>query len=384
MRKLTKLKTDIDISFNSNIIEYLDADYVYIPMKKNYKTLVRNEEVVYKGSILLEDNLNKIVSPISGKVIGMSTLNVDGKKENTIAIENNYKEEEKKYRKYKDTKYDKDMLISKLYEYYFKYIASTLETKRIVNLVISGIDDEPYILNNSFILKKYSKEILEMADILKTTFDIKNTSIVIKSNNSANIETYLSKIGSYPDISLTLVEDKYLLGKPFFLLEYLGLNEIDSFVIDVKTLYEIYNAIKFNKFTYETFITVAGPSLEKSMVLKVKVGTLLKDIIKNKIKIINKDSIYILNGLLTGSKCQIENTVVTKNTLGVIVIPNTELKEEKCINCGMCYKICPVRVNPKRVMDTGKVSNNCLDCGLCSYICPSHINLRKFLEGYHE
>ena len=178
MRKLTKLKTDIDISFNSNIIEYLDADYVYIPMKKNYKTLVRNEEVVYKGSILLEDNLNKIVSPISGKVIGMSTLNVDGKKENTIAIENNYKEEEKKYRKYKDTKYDKDMLISKLYEYYFKYIASTLETKRIVNLVISGIDDEPYILNNSFILKKYSKEILEMADILKTTFDIKNTSIV--------------------------------------------------------------------------------------------------------------------------------------------------------------------------------------------------------------
>ena len=385
MRKLTKLKTDIDIVYNGNIMEYLDADYLYIPMKKDYKTLVKNEEIVYKGGILLEDNLNKIVSPVSGKVIGMSSLNIDGKIGNTIVIENDFKEEEKKPRKYKDVKYDRDYIISKLYDHYFKYVASILETKKINNLIISGVDDEPYIQNNSYILKKYHREILEITDILASAFEIPNTNIIIKNNNTDNIETLLSKIGTYPDISLKLIEDKYLLGKPFFLLEYLGIKEIDSFVIDAKTIYEIYNALKYNKFTYETFITIAGPSLQKSAVVKVKIGTLFKDIINNKFKINNKgDNLFILNGLMTGTPCKIENTVVTKNTIGLIVIPKEEIKESKCINCGMCYIICPVRVNPRKVMDTGKISNNCINCGLCSYICPSHINLRKFLEGNHE
>ena len=385
MRNLTKLKTDLDVVYNGNIVDYLDVDYVYVPMKKNYKTLVKNNESVYKGEILLEDNLNKIVSPVSGKVMGMTTLNIDGNLGNAIVIENSFKEEEKKSRKYKDNKFDCDSIISKLYDFYFKYIASVLETKKINNLIISGFDDEPYIQNNAYVLKKYHKEILELADILATSFNIKRTSIVIKNNNAENVETFLARIGTYPNIFLELVEDRYLLGKPFFLLEYLNLKEIDSFVIDAKTMYEVYNALKYNKYTYETFITVAGPSLAKSMVLKVKIGTLFKDIIDNKIKIINKKpNLFILDGLMTGKPCQIEKTIVTKNTLGLIVVPNEEIKESKCINCGMCYKICPVKVNPKRVMDTGIKSSNCINCGLCSYICPCNINLRHFLEDNHE
>ena len=237
MRNLTKLKTDLDVVYSGNIVDYLDVDYVYIPMKKNYKTLVKNNEIVNKGEILLEDNLNKIVSPVSGKVIGMTTLNIDGKLGNAIAIENSFKEEEKKSRKNKDNRFDRDSIISKLYSFYFKYIASVLETTEINNLIISGFDDEPYIQNNAYVLKKYHKEILEMADILATSFNIKRTSIVIKNNNADNIETFLARIGTYPNIFLELVEDKYLLGKPFFLLEYLNLKELDSFVIDAKTMY---------------------------------------------------------------------------------------------------------------------------------------------------
>ena len=66
---------------------------------------------------------------------------------------------------------------------------------------------------------------------------------------------------------------------------------------------------------------------------------------------------------------------------GVIIIPKFNEEEKPCNLCGMCYKICPVKVNPKNVMDTGKKSKNCIDCGLCTYICPCKINLRKYLRG---
>ena len=180
------------------------------------------------------------------------------------------------------------------------------------------------------------------------------------------------------------MDDKYLLGNSFFLLEHLSLKELDTFVIDARDLLDIYYALKYNKAPLETFITISGPSLSRSSVIKVKIGTKIKDIIDNNYKLINKNNLYILNGLMTGHECDIDNTIVTRNTLGVVVIPKAECEEKKCINCGLCFKVCPVKVNPKKVMDARKISKNCIDCGLCSYMCPSHINLRRFLRGEYE
>lgn len=384
MRRLIKLKKDISIVFNTQITEFLNPDEIYLPIKKNYKLLVKNNEPVLKGQIVIENNLNKVISPISGVVIGTCKKNVNGLLTNCLVIQNDFKEKNKNYIRKKELKYDKDVIVSKLYEYYFKYIASVLESKKINNLVISGIEDEPYIANNVYVVNKYCKEILEMADILSSTFKIENTYIAMKSNDTRNVETYLNKIGTYPNISITLVDDKYLLGKSFFLLEYLNLKELDTLVIDARTFLDMYNAIEFNKYSYETFITISGPSVSRSQVIKVKIGSKVKDIINNSIKLKGKDHIYVLNGLMTGHECNIDETIITKNTLGVVIVPKEEFKERKCINCGLCFKVCPVKVNPKKVMDSHRISNNCLDCGLCTYICPSHINLRRFLRGEYE
>lgn len=384
MRKLVKLKKDLSIVFNTQITEFLNPDEIYLPIKKNYQLLVKPGEEILKGQIIIENNLNKVISPISGIIKGIEIKNVDGKQTNCLVVQNNFKEKNKNYIRKKESKFDKEIIVSKLYEYYFKYIASVLETKKINNLVISGIEDEPYITNNVYVINKYSKEILEMADILSSAFNIENTLIVMKSNDTKGVETYLAKMGTYPNLALTLVDDKYLLGKSYFLLEYLNLKDLDTLVIDARTFLDMYNALKYNKYVYETFITISGPSVSRSQVIKVKIGSKIKDIIDNSIKIKGKDNVYVLNGLMAGHECDINNTIVTKHTLGVVVVPKEEIKEEKCINCGLCFKVCPVKVNPKKVMDSHKISNNCFDCGLCSYICPSHINLRRFLRGEYE
>lgn len=379
MRKLIKLETDKNVIFNQNINEFISSDEIYIPIKSNYQLLVKIGEQVYKGQIILENNLNKVISPISGIVGNIDNKMVDGKLMRCLNIHNDYKERMKSLR-HKEIKYTKDTLISKLYENYFKYIANTLETKKINNLIINGLDDEPYILNNSYIVNKYAKELLFMTDLLASTFSIDHPLIAIKNNQTNTIDKYINRIGTYPKINLAFIEDKYLLGNPFFLLEYLSLKESDSLVIDVKTLLNIYNAIKYNELTCNTFITISGPGAVRSQVLKVKIGATLKDIIQNNIKVRKGSVKYILNGLMTGYECNIENTIVTNQTLGIIIIPDIDDEELPCNNCGLCYRICPVKINPKKAMDYHQPSKNCLDCGLCSYACPCHINLRKFLK----
>ncbi len=383
MRELIKLNKNYKYNLNHELVIHLDPDYVYIPIKKNYNLLVKSKDLVLKEQIIMENNLNKIISPISGIAKEIKMRNISGAEVPCLVIENDFKEKTKIVRK--KAKVDcAEALISKLYEYYFKYIASVLETHKINNLVINGIEDEPYIFNNPFILNNYCKEILEMADMIADYFNIHKTIVAIKASDTSNVNKCLSIIGTYPNIKLSLVDDKYLLGNSYFLRENLGLEELDTLVLSAKELLDMYNAIKYDRYITETFITISGPCLEESKVIKVKIGTLFKDIIDENVKITSPNVKYILNGLMTGSECDISDTIVSSSVKGLIVIPDEKCSEEDCNNCGLCYKICPVKVNPKKVMDTGKVSSNCLDCGLCTYMCPNHINLRKYLRGENE
>ena len=103
------------------------------------------------------------------------------------------------------------------------------------------------------------------------------------------------------------------------------------------------------------------------------------------IKIIYKEK-FISNNLLENliiAMIVMPNTNIIVYSV-LIIIPKEEQKSYPCNRCGLCYKVCPVRVNPKKVMDSKKVSKNCIDCGICSYICPCHINLRKYFWGEHE
>lgn len=386
MRNLIKLNKNTNMVFNSTISEYIDSEYIYVPIKRNYTILVKGNEVVYKGQVILEKTIDKIYSPVSGTILGTKKMNVNGIIQNTIVIQNDFKEKIKNNRKNNELKLNKENIISRLYEYHFNDLAKILETKKINNLVINGIDDEPYILNKEYIINSYMKEILDITDIIATIFDINNNIITIKSTNTKNVEHFLSRIGTYPNINLRLMEDKYLIGKDVFLLEQLNINKDDSLVIDVEELLRIYNAIKYNKYMYDTFVTIAGLAFNRSKVLKVREGTLLKDIIDNNLKY-SKDKeeyVYILNGLMTGLDCDINSTIVTSETLGLTVIPKINMKEYNCNDCGLCYRVCPVKVNPKKALDTHEKLNKCIDCGLCTYICPCHINLRKYLRGNYD
>ena len=378
MRKLIKLDRIYDIKFASKIFSFMDPDHIYVPIEDGYEIIKKQNSKVLKNEAILENKLKKIKSSISGKIIGTTNLICDEALKECIVIENNY-EENTKETKNKIKSVTTEDIISTLISLNFDDYLNIIRTRKISNIVVNGLEDEPYIENNPYILQFYANEILKMTDAFSDTFKIKNSYIAIKSNDTENINLFLSKIGTYTNINLSLIEDKYLLGTNFFLLENMGLSE-NSLVISAKDMLSIYNGLVYNDFKDNTFITIASPFLEKSYVVNVKIGTLLSDVFQ-KLNIDIKDALYIYNGLMTGYEIDYKKCVVTNNTKAVLIIPNEYEEAKKCNLCGMCYKICPVKVNPKNVMDTGKKSKNCIDCGLCTYICPCKINLRKYLRG---
>jgi electron transport complex protein RnfC len=82
-------------------------------------------------------------------------------------------------------------------------------------------------------------------------------------------------------------------------------------------------------------------------------------------------SIY-LNNFLRKNKCTNFDYLSLNDTVNTIfVLDDVNDVVTKCIKCGKCVDICPMKINP---LDK-KLDPSCVRCGLCNYICPANINL---------
>ncbi len=72
---------------------------------------------------------------------------------------------------------------------------------------------------------------------------------------------------------------------------------------------------------------------------------------------------------------------VTKNTSGILVLPESSYEEQPCIRCGGCASVCPAGLVPYQIefalmeedydLCEKLFASECIACGCCSYICPA-------------
>lgn len=381
MRKLLTLKKDYEIKLKSNIIQYKNPKYVYLPLKETEKIVSHPE--VKKG----ERISNYSISPISGKIMGIKyCTTVEHEMVKCLAILNDYKETFfKRSASIKNLeKVSLEKWVIDLKDHQENLIADKiLGVPNNAILILNGIEDEPYVANEIFINKEYTQEILETIDILREKIGASFTRIILKDNDRENIEKFESLIGTYTNMELNLIPDYYLIGQDEFLKKYLKIAK-DCVIFKPSEIKRMYDIIKRQRFITEHLFTISGNGISNPQMMEAKLGSSVKDIIDQYIKIKKGEEVeYIINGLMTGRKIEIENLIVTKELKSLLIMKKDTLPETECINCGKCVEVCPMSCNPRALLEKNnpKYRQNCIDCGLCSYICPSFINLRKYLKG---
>ena len=382
---MRNIKTEI---LDNKIHDYLNPEYVYIPIPEGYSISVKENANVLKEDVLLSNGEYNIYSPISGKVVGKTnSILLNNKKVTSLVIENDFKENLKKQKGV--VRYISDYKKKELIDLVNSYQATkvNLNTKA-VRLIINGIDKDPYEKTRSYLINSYSDKILETVDALIDVLDIKETIFAINNNDSDNVLNLSSHIGTYPNVKLKLMPDVYPIGfKAILLKNILSKKQINEGVIilSVEDIFNIYTVLKRKKPILEKIVTISGNALENSLVVRVKIGTSMQDLIKHTCKI--KDSKYyvIINGLISGMTLENLNSVITNDIRSIFLNSVDENKEVACINCGLCNLKCPVHLNPKYIREHSKADRSeCIKCGLCTYICPSKINFKPYLGGNNE
>ncbi len=326
--KLINIKKELNISLVKDFKEKLDPDYIYLPIEIP-------KQDVFKGEIIG----NHIIS-VSGHVI------------NKNIVENNFMEEIKPID-------DPVQIIKKLFPEF-----SFLMGKDII--YINCIDKDPYCYNRYYILKNNKELVIEALEKVLDKFKIKLAFLVLTSSQE-DIINDIKEFITYNNIKFKVMDDLYPIGFSDVLKLKLNVSGNMS-IIEVEDLLDVYSLIKKKIINTEKYITINGNNVPKPLVLKVKLYSRLSDYLKY--YHLENNSNIVLNNSLCG-KIVSKDIIITRNTDLFIINKTNKIIEEKCINCGLCYRVCPIGINPL------KKNNKCIKCGLCNYVCPSKINCLK-------
>ena len=365
MKRLASLKTS-NIKVSSFIEEYLFPQKIYLEISNKADLKIKSKKV-YKGQLLYIDNNTSYYSPVSGHIIGINN--------NYLEIENDFKEEDN-YKGIDDftTKTLKLSFKDKIHNANFDFN----KIDKYQNIIVSGIEDQPYIINNTLLLEKYTSEILEMLDLIYNEYH-KDIIIVVKDNETTLINKISSLIGSYPYIKVEIVPNLYPIGNKNILSKYLNIKEFYYF--SSEDLYYLYEDIVKDRRRSTTFVTISGNALDKNALVNIKIGTPLNEVINALFNIKEEKYKIIKNGLLNGEYVN-GQLIIDQSIRAIYIMKDTNIIEKKCILCGKCNNVCPFKCNPYlSLISKGKYrSKKCINCGLCTYICPSNIKLGGYVK----
>ncbi len=280
---------------------------------------------------------------------------------------------------------------------------------RIDTLIVNGAESEPYLTVNDILMKTYPGEIIEGIKITLKTIGIKKAVIAVEDNKKAAIrllkEALKNNTSPY-EITVKQLKTKYPQDSEKQLV-YSVLRKIvashgkaedaGAIIQDVGTIYAIREAVLFNKPLIERYITISGNMINRPGNYKVRIGTMISDIVEECGGLKGKPSKIVIGGPMSGISVDTLDIPLTKSTSGILFLSEDEIRSgecSSCIRCGRCVSVCPMGLIPCKI--AGAVERErfdlagelhaeaCIKCSSCSYVCPAKRPLSNFITMAQE
>lgn len=359
-------------------IDYLSPEYLYFKITDGTKYKIDGKSNVLKEQILFSSDDKTSYSTVSGKVLGIKTID----KKNFLVLQNDYKEKYetvKSLRRKINTLSKKDILdalnesgassYSSNIHYFINHFASI--ESLVLNLMIC--EDAQKIYSNVFL--NHNSEIMETFDALSQIFDIKSPIIIISDTDDKNIEYISNLSGMYPNLRIVLSHDKYPASHPLLISRKLNLT--NSLVLTSMDLYYLFSVLKRRKRVLEKEVLITGEDLKCDYLVNSKLNVLINDLLNVCDIKLKKDDLLCKNSAINGDNIN-SYDILDTSIDSIVIVKKEKIKPGECINCGLCNKFCPQKLNPQRYKLSGRpFPGSCIDCNMCSYICPAKIGRKR-------
>ena len=391
-----------------------------IPLKKtdenDIKILVEEGATVSEGQTIAKSHDVSVHASIPGKVESIFVTTFPDGSEGYVAqikLSGSFSYTGKKQPLVNWQNYDKNTICYMMADKgVVNTFSKTLPLAKLVKnpdseiLVVRLYSEDPSRVTDGFITSHYFEKIREGALITAKAMDAKALVFAYDINQNVQEAEKPTHAGlpvffvgldakSYPcGFSHEIVRQvKNTLKDP--LLRKLGNKDL---FIDVQTALSVYEAIALGIPVMSRYVHVTGLCLNAAAVTKVKIGTTLSDLAQQCGSFKRKTAKIIINGIVTGNTLASFDVPVSKYVKSVVFMPQSQLpdqKQENCVRCGNCLKICPAGLFPESLYRCATKENEvdehenlikqtavlCTECALCNSVCPSRLPLSQTISS---
>lgn len=284
------------------------------------------------------------------------------------------------------------------------------EGKKAENLIINGVECEPYLTADHRLMLERGEEMLVGIRLLMRALGVEKAFIGIENNKPDAIAHLQQLCNGHSGIEVVPLKVKYPQGGEKQLIKAITGRETPSGKLPIEvgcvvsnagTAVAVYEAIQKNRPLIDRIVTVTGKELARPSNLKVRIGTPISSLIEYAGGLPEDTGKVIVGGPMMGKAVHSLDVPVVKGTSGILLMPGSESKRmaaQNCIRCGRCISVCPMGLEPvllaqlsenglferaekERIMD-------CIECGSCHYTCPAgrplldYIRLGKNKTGF--
>jgi len=380
-------------------------------------SLVKPGDRVLKGQKIADSEAfmsAPIHSPVSGvvKKIEFLPFPLSGKV-NTIIIENDGQEELAELTTIKDWKNaSKEDLLGMIREKGIVGVGGACfpthiklnppKDVTIDTLVMNGAECEPYLNSDNRLMLEDPKSIIEGIKIIMHVLGVKSAKIGIENNKPEAIASMVKASEGDNGIEVCPLKTRYPQGGEKQLIKAILDREVPSgklpsavgvVVQNTATAALVYEGLVKGMPLIEKVVTISGKAIKNPMNLKVRIGTMFRDMLDY--AGVEREEIdkLVMGGPMMGMAQYSEDVPVVKGTSGLLALTTAETnpcKATNCILCGKCIGACPMGLEPLMYAKLAKFNQweemgkyklmDCISCGSCAYICPANRPLTEAIN----
>lgn len=276
--------------------------------------------------------------------------------------------------------------------------------KEIDALLINGAECEPFLTCDYRLMLEHRWSVVNGVRLMLKGSSAK-TAYICMEDNKPEAAKALSEvleagkksgvIGTEEDVQIKVLPTKYPQGGERQLIESVlgrevpmgGLPaDVGVIVSNVGTSKAAADMILGRQPLTRRIVTVTGWVKNPGNYL-VPIGTSAKELVQLCGGVTVKNNRVIAGGPMTGPcvasdwEGESELFYITKNTSGILVLPDSQWEEQPCIRCEGCAKVCPAGLIPYQIefaymeedydLCESLYASECIACGCCSYTCPA-------------
>ena len=280
---------------------------------------------------------------------------------------------------------------------------SVPEGKKIEHLLINGVECEPYLTSDHRLMLEKGEEILIGIRIVLKALNLNKALVGIESNKPDAIKNLEELTKEYNDIEIVPLKTQYPQGGEKQLIKALTGREVPPppalpldvgcAVLNVATIYAIYEAVQKNKPLIERVVCVTGKSVKKKSNFLVRIGTSVETVLEAAGGVPDKTKKILSGGPMMGKAINSVNVPTTKGMSGLVLFDENEAirpDEFPCVRCAKCVSVCPFGLEPyllsslakKGLHDRAEAEGilNCCECACCQYTCPAYKPLLDYIR----